>query len=155
LEEVAEGIRMRQQAEREASELEEIGRELRAAIERGEITGEDARARYEAALQRLGLGHDEGVTQLEAGRDTDDTRLREYQCGVAARAMATPPEDWSDELKGAIRRAGWDPDAVAERVRQAQEGDGETLDLSGLGVDTNTAVRESSWGQVKKGVADR
>lgn len=155
LEEMAEGIRVRQQAEREARELEEIGRELRAAIERGEITGEDARARYEAALQRLGLGHDEGATELEAGDDTDDARLREYQRAVAARAMTTPPEDWSDELKEAIRRAGWDPEAVAQRVRQAQEGDGESLDLSGLEVDTNTAVRESSWGEVKKGAADR
>lgn len=153
LEEVAEGIGMRQQAEREArSELEEIGLELRAAVGRGEITAEDARARYEAALQRLGQGHDEGATDPEAGDDTDDARLREYQRGVAARAMATPPEDWSDELKVAIRRAGWDPDAVAERVRQAQENDSESLNLTSLGVDTNTAVRETSWGQVKKGV---
>ena len=153
LEQVAERVGMRQQAEREArSELEEIGLELRAAIGRGEITAEDARARYEAALQRLGQGHDEGATDPEAGDDTDGARLREYQRGVAARARATPPEDWSDELKVAIRRAGWDPDAVAERVRQAQENDSESLDLTGLGVDTNTAVRETSWGQVKKGV---
>ena len=69
--------------------------------------------------------------------------------------MTTPPQDWSDKLKEATRRAGWDPEAVAQRVRQAQEGDGESLDLSGLEVDTNTAVRESSWGEVKKGVADR
>ncbi len=153
LEEVAEKIGMRQQAEREArSELEEIGLELRAAVGRGEITAEDARARYEAALQRLGQGHDEGATDPEAGDDTDDARLREYQHGVAARAMATPPEDWSDELKVAIRRAGWDPDAVAERVRQAQKSDSESLDLTGPGIETNTAVRETSWGQVKKGV---
>ena len=153
LEEVAEKIGMRQQAEREArSELEEIGLELRAAVGRGEITAEDARARYEAALQRLGQGHDEGATDPEAGDDTDDARFREYQHGVAARAMATPPEDWSDELKVAIRRAGWDPDVVAERVRQAQKSDSESLDLTGFGVETNTAVRETSWGQVKKGV---
>ncbi len=153
LEEVAEKIGMRQQAEREArSELEEIGLELRAAVGRGEITAEDARARYEAALQRLGQGHDEGATDPEAGDDTDGARLREYQRGVAARARATPPEDWSDELKVAIRRAGWDPDAVSERVRQAQKSDSESLDLTGPGIETNTAVRETSWGQVKKGV---
>jgi len=85
----------------------------------------------------------------QAGREGDGDRLRQFQRTVARAAMATAPEEWSDELEGQIVRAGWDLEAVAARVRQAQEGDGESVDLlSDLG-GTNTAIQARSWSQVK------
>ena len=103
----------------------------------GEITPEEGRAQYEAARQRLA-----------ADGDGSNDRLERFKRGVMARAMAEDPAEWSDELKAAIARAGWDSDAVSERVRQAREDGAESLDLTGLG-ETDTAIEARSWGQVK------
>tara|TARA_B100000809_G_C14894268_1_gene443822 strand:+ start:147 stop:704 length:558 start_codon:yes stop_codon:yes gene_type:complete len=132
LHEFTKGVRMRQQ-------LAAVGREIRAAVERGEITAEQGRERMEVAHRDL---------------QTRNRKLREFQQGVVERAMATSPEEWSDELKALIVRAGWDPGAVAERVRRAQAADGETLELADLRDETDTAVQARSWGQVKVEVAD-
>ncbi len=148
VEAIAERVRLGQQAARDGNpdagdgdRLHQIGSEIRAAIGRGEITPEEGRARYEAARQRL-------ATNGEAS----DDRLEQFKVGVIARAMAQDPAEWNDRLKAAIVRAGWVPEAIAERVRQARK-DGEgSLDLTGLEV-TNTAVEARSWGQVKAEVA--
>ena len=50
-----------------------------------------------------------------------------------------------------ISFAGWDVAALTDRVRQAQQGGGESLDLvdlQDLGI-TSTAIEERSWGQLK------
>ena len=55
------------------------------------------------------------------GRSADeDEALREFQRGVAERAMAIPPEEWNDRLKAAIVQAGWDLDEFTEGIRQRQ-----------------------------------
>lgn len=143
IEEIAEGIRQRQQHQRSRgdkmhSDLDAIGREIRAAIERGEITAEEGRARYEAARQKLG----------ERG-EKNDQRMRDFQRGVIARAMAETPEKWSDELKAAIVKAGWKLDEFTAGVRQRQADASVSTDLLQL-VNPNTAVEGSSWGQIKK-----
>ena len=91
--------------------LDDIGRRIRAAVAAGEMTPEQGRARYQAARESLA---DEG------DRDGTD-RLREFRRGVAERAMAMPPEEWDDELKAAIVRAGWDLDEFTEGIRQRQQ----------------------------------
>jgi len=68
-------------------------------------------------------------------------------------AMATAPEDWSDELKEQIVAAGYELESIMEKIRerQAQQGGGESLDLvdlQDLGI-TSTAIEERSWGQLK------
>ena len=68
-------------------------------------------------------------------------------------AMATAPEDWSDELKEQIVAAGYELEDIMEKIRerQAQQGGGESLDLvdlQDLGI-TSTAIEERSWGQLK------
>ncbi len=136
LHEFTKGVRMRQQ-------LAAVGREIRAAVERGEITAEQGRERMEVAHR-----------DLQTRQDDANRKLREFQQGVVERALATSPEEWSDELKALIVRAGWDPGAVAERVRRAQAADGETLELADLRDETDTAVQARSWGQVKVEVAD-
>ena len=141
LDAIAERVRQSQRARRDKPmDLEAIGLRIRAAVEAGELTPEEGRERMAATRQRLAAGG-------------GDARLRKFQRGVVARAMAMDPEDWSDELKAAILRAGWDLEAVAERVRQAQNGDGELGDLSNLDV-ANTAIQARSWGQVKAGAAN-
>jgi len=120
--------------------LDALGRRLRAAVEAGDMTPEEARERMQAIRQRLAASDGDG-----------DTRLREFQRGVASRAMAGDPAKWSDELKSAIARAGWDVDALAERVRQAQA-EGESPDLSDFGF-ADTAIQQRSWGQIKAEIA--
>jgi hypothetical protein len=68
--------------------------------------------------------------------------------------MATPPDQWSDGLKAAIRRAGWDADALAARVRRARQDGGGAVDLTVLGL-TNTAIEESSWGEIKSEIQEK
>ena len=108
VETVAERVRQWQAQARDKADpdLDAIGRRIRAAVERGDMTPEEGRKKMEAARQAAG----------EGGGD----RLREFQRGVVARAMAAPPEEWSDELKAAIARAGWDLDEFTEGIRQRQ-----------------------------------
>jgi hypothetical protein len=111
LEEIAEKIRQRQhQRQQEASDLDAIGRRIRAAVERGELTPEEGRERMAAARRLQQEGHEE-----------NDDRLRAFRRGVVERAMATSPEEWSDELKAAIVRAGWDLEEFTEKIRQRQQ----------------------------------
>jgi beta-lactamase regulating signal transducer with metallopeptidase domain/polyhydroxyalkanoate synthesis regulator phasin len=115
-------------------------RRIRAAIENGDITPEQGRERLAAARRELAAG------------DGGDDRLREFQRQVIQTAMAAAPQDWSDELKAQIVRAGWDLEEFAEAIlgRQAagDEVDEVTNDLTET-AGTGTAVRERSWGQVK------
>ena len=70
--------------------------------------------------------------------------------------MATPVDDWSDELKAKIARAGWDVDEFAEGVRRRQaylaEESESTVEASQT--DADTAVEEDSWGRIKAEAAD-
>ena len=136
IEEIAEGIRQRQQPA--GADLDSIGRRIRAAVENGDLTPEEGRAKWEAAQQAAGA--------------KDDDRLREFQRGVIARALEMAPDEWSDELKAAIVRAGWDLDEFTEGISQRQAGGSEAIDLPQSEADLNTSVEESSWGQVKKEV---
>ncbi|MEE2659002.1 MAG: hypothetical protein VX733_10890, partial [Candidatus Latescibacterota bacterium] len=104
-----QAAREREQSQQEPSELDRIGREIREAVERGELTREEGRARYEAARERLG-STDQG----------DDNRMRAFQGDVIAKAMAKPPEEWSEELKAAIERAGWKLEEFTEGIHARQ-----------------------------------
>ena len=137
-------------------DLDGIWRRLEAAVERGELTAEEARERYAAALDKADVEED------------DDAKLRKFRKAVVQRAMALPPEEWSDELKRAILRAGWDLAEFTEGVRlrqqKSQDGDdkrGERLNINLEDDSSNaisgestaepeTAVKQSSWGQVKR-----
>lgn len=125
-------------------DLEAIGRRIRAAIARGKLTPEEGREKMDAFRLRLA-----------AGADGRDDRLREYRRGVIARAMAAPTEAWSDELKAAIVRAGWDLGEFTEGVhkRQQMETDGENPGPTADAAGKATAVEETSWGQAKVGIA--
>jgi sirohydrochlorin ferrochelatase len=124
----------------EPTALEKIGHRIRAAIERGDMTPEEGRERFAAARRRLA-----------AEGEDDGDRLNKR--GVIARAMATPTDEWSDGLKAAIVRAGWDLDEFTEGVRKRQQmaRDASTPPSAALEsqTDTDTAVEENSWGQVK------
>ena len=137
-------------------DLDGLWRRLEAAVERGELTAEEARERYAAALDKADVEED------------DDAKLREFRKAVVQRAMALPPEEWSDELKKAILRAGWDLAEFTEGVRlrqqKAQDGDAQRGERASANVEDDspnaisgesiaepeTAVKQSSWGQVKR-----
>ena len=112
---------------------------MAVAVEAGELTPEEGRERYEAARQALG----------ERGEGGDD-QLREFQRSVIERAMAEAPEEWSDEMKAAIVRAGWDLDEFTEGIRQRQAAGTQVTALSQILIDLTTSIEESSWGQIKK-----
>ena len=137
-------------------DLDGLWRRLEAAVERGELTAEEARERYAAALEKADVEED------------DDVKLREFRKAVVQRAMALPPEEWSDELKRAILRAGWDLAEFTEGVRlrqqKSQDGDAQRGERASANVEDDspnaisgesiaepeTAVKQSSWGQVKR-----
>ncbi len=159
LDEFTEGIRQRQafahQAKREdgidwravaAMPPEEWSEELKSQII---AAGHD----LEEIAERIRLRQQEEVAR-RTDEDGDSDRLAEFQRGVAARAMATTPEEWDEEMKRAIRRAGWDPVVLAERVRQARASDSESVDLSELQSGASTVIQERTWGQVKREVAN-
>ncbi len=73
--------------------------------------------------------------EADDGRRDEEEALREFQRGVAERAMAIPPEEWNDRLKAAIVQAGWDLNEFTEgiRGRQAAMREGETANEAGDG----------------------
>jgi transposase-like protein len=194
VEAIAERIRLSQGTTRDeaTSDLDAIGRRIRAAVASGAMTAEEGRRKMEEARQAMGgepsreeqiwkvamatdpdewsdrlkaaileLRPDSTIEEIadairqrqQAVREGGDERLREFQRGVAERAMAMDPDEWSDELKAAIARAGWDLDEFTEGIRQRQAAMSESSTQStGLEsqADENTAIQESSWGKVKK-----
>jgi len=81
------------------------------------------------------IGETRRGAQADDGRRDEEETLREFQRGVAERAMAIPPEDWDDGLKAAIVRAGWDLNEFAGGIRERQEAirEGETANDAGDG----------------------
>lgn len=174
VEAIAERVRLGQAETRdkEGSDLEAIGRRIRAAVASGALTAEEGRKKMEEARRRMSgePSREERIWKAAMATDPDEwsdrlkTAILELRPGstieeiaVAVRqrqlwgkAMAIPPQDWSDELKAAITAAGLDPEAVAERVRQAKKEDGESKGQTELQIEANTAVEESSWGRIKK-----
>ena len=86
-------------------------REIEAAVAQGTISPEDGRRLIEET------GHN---ARADDGRRDEDEALRAFQHGVAERAMAIPPEEWDDEMKTAIERAGWDLAEFTEGIRLRQ-----------------------------------
>ena len=100
--------------------------EIEEAVDSGAITPEEGRRLIEET--RRGAEADDG-------RRDEEEALREFQRGVAERAMAIPPEEWNDRLKAAIVQAGWDLNEFTEgiRGRQAAMREGETANEAGDG----------------------
>ena len=75
-------------------------------------------------LLPLGIGcnneNSPSASDPSAKESAEDEALREFQSGVAERAMAIPPDEWNDRLKAAIVQAGWDLDEFTEGIRQRQ-----------------------------------
>lgn len=120
--------------------LEQIRIELIAALERGEITPEQARMRFQAARARI-----------DAASESEKAEQSELRRAVIERAMSIPPEEWTARLEDAIVRAGFDLEQFTARIRQRQEYLRQQEGMQQLDVpeDRSTAVQQSSWGQVK------
>ena len=109
LDETTVGIRKRQAwAAVAETPAEEWTQEQRNQLIEAGLDPEEVAAQMLAAEERDGRSADE------------DEALREFQRGVAERAMAIPPEEWNDRLKAAIVQAGWDLDEFTEGIRQRQ-----------------------------------
>jgi polyhydroxyalkanoate synthesis regulator phasin len=133
IEEIAEGVRQRQQHM-------ELREQLRDAVKAGEMTPEEARQRLQEAREQMG--------------DRDD-RLAALRRSVIERALAEDPDQWNQDLLDAIARAGWDADALAERIRTHRaRGDDDETTTRELTQRTpngpfNTSVQTQSWSQIK------
>ena len=138
LEEIAEGIRHRQR-------YMQLREHLRAAVEAGEITPEEAKQKLEEARSKIGR---------DAGQRGGD-RLAEFRRGVLERAIAEDPDQWSQRLLEAIARAGWDAEALADRIRahraRNSEGKATLRDMAQLveELQLDTSVQTRSWGEIK------
>ena len=133
IEEIAEGVRQRQQHM-------ELREQLRDAVKAGEMTPEEARQRLQEARAQMG--------------DRDD-RLAALRRSVIERALAEDPDQWNQDLLDTIARAGWDADALAERIRTHRaRGDDDETTTRELTQRTpngpfNTSVQTQSWSQIK------
>ena len=86
-----------------------------------ETPAEDWTKEQRNQLIEASLDPEEVAAQMrERAAAAADEALRAFQCGVAERAMAIPPEEWNDRLKAAIVQAGWDLDEFTEGIRQRQ-----------------------------------
>ena len=69
--------------------------------------------------------------------------------------MAEDPDQWNQLLLEAIARAGWDAEALADRIRahRARSGEGEATlrDMAQLveELQLDTSVQTRSWGEIK------
>ena len=138
IEEIAEGIRHRQR-------YMHLSKQLRAAVEAGEITPEQAKQKLEEARSKM--GRDAGTR--------GQNRLAEFRRGVLERAMAEDPDQWNQRLLEAIARAGWDAEALADRIRahraRNSEGEATLRDMAQLveELQLDTSVQTRSWGKIK------
>ena len=138
LEEIAEGIRQRQQ-------YMQLSERLRTAVEAGQITEEEATKKLEEARSKM--GRDAGTR--------GQNRLAEFRRGVLERAMAEDPDQWNQRLLEAIARAGWDAEALADRIRahraRNSEGEATLRDMAQLveELQLDTSVQTRSWGKIK------
>lgn len=171
--------------DKEAIDLDAIGLKIRAAIANGDITAEEGRAKMDALRQRLEAGEkdratvdldaigreirelvakgeltaEQGREKMEAarrwaaGEDDADKRHAER---VWNAAMATDPDEWSEELKAAILELM--PEAtiaeIAAGIRQRQAAGNTVTDVAQILIDLTTSVDEASWGQIKKDVIE-
>ena len=125
--------------------LEQLAEKLRAAVEAGEITPEEARQKLEEARSKMGR---------DAGQRGGD-RLAEFRRGVLERAMAKDPDQWNQRLLEAIAQAGWDAEALADRIRahraRNSEGEATLRDMAQLveELQLDTSVQTRSWGEIK------
>ncbi|MEC7225993.1 MAG: hypothetical protein VXW00_03905 [Candidatus Latescibacterota bacterium] len=138
LEEIAEGIRQRQR-------YMQLSERLRTAVEAGQITEEEATKKLEEARSKM--GRDAGTR--------GQNRLAEFRRGVLERAMAEDPDQWNQRLLEAIARAGWDAEALADRIRahraRNSEGEATLRDMAQLveELQLDTSVQTRSWGKIK------
>lgn len=94
IEEIAEQIRKRQ-----------IHARIQEAVDNGEITREEGKER----LDRL------APPDKRPNNRDKDSEIETFRRGVLARAKMQDPGEWSDELKAAIVRAGWEIKEIAEK----------------------------------------
>ena len=138
LEEIAEGVRHRQR-------YMQLREQLHAAVEAGEITREEAKQKLEEARSKMGR---------DAGQRGGD-HLAEFRRGVLERAIAEDPDQWNQRLLEAIARAGWDAEALADRIRahraRNSEGRATLRDMAQLveELQLDTSVQTRSWGEIK------
>ena len=151
IEEIAEGIRQRQvrmrEKEGETVDFDALNRKIQTAVDAGELTPEEGRRKLEAMRRAMANGG-----RGDRGNKADTDRIRAYREGIVARAMAEAPEQWSDELKAHIERAGWDLEKFTEGIRQRQAAGTRVTDFSQLLIELSTAAEQTSWGEIKKDV---
>ena len=151
IEEIAEGIRQRQarmrEKEGETVDFDALNRKIQTAVDAGELTPEEGRRKLEAMRRAMATGG-----RGDRGSKADTDRIREYREGIVARAMAEAPEQWSDELKAHIERAGWDLEKFTEGIRQRQAAGTRVTDFSQLLIELSTVAEQTSWGEIKKDV---
>jgi polyhydroxyalkanoate synthesis regulator phasin len=151
IEEIAEGIRQRQarmrEKEGETVDFDALNRKIQTAVDAGELTPEEGRRKLEAMRRAMATGG-----RGDRGNKADTDRIRAYREGIVARAMAEAPEQWSDELKAHIERAGWDLEKFTEGIRQRQAAGTRVTDFSQLLIELSTVAEQTSWGEIKKDV---
>ena len=151
IEEIAEGIRQRQarmrEKEGETVDFDALNRKIQTAVDAGQLTPEEGRRKLEAMRRAMATGG-----RGDRGNKADTDRIRAYREGIVARAMAEAPEQWSDELKAHIERAGWDLEKFTEGIRQRQAAGTRVTDFSQLLIELSTVAEQTSWGEIKKDV---
>ncbi|MEE3234651.1 MAG: hypothetical protein VX294_10840 [Candidatus Latescibacterota bacterium] len=119
--------------------------ELKAAIVRAGWTVEEITEKFHGDKSKI------------SDNNLEKEKMQKFREGVLVRAMAQSPNEWSEELQAAIKKARWNVKELAARIskRQEEERNGtrsKSTDLSSLISDLNTAVEDRSWGQIKQNV---
>ena len=158
VEEIAKGVRQRQQhAERASAQNDgESERIWRAAMATDpsewseELMAKILQLKPGITIEEIADAVRQRQARIPEKDDADG--IRELREGIIARAMAEAPEQWSDELKAHIERAGWDLEKFTEGIRQRQAAGTRVADFSQLLIDLSTSVQNASWGETKRDV---
>ena len=88
-------------------------------------------------------------------KNVENEKTQKFREGILLRAMAQSPDEWSEGLRDAIKKARWNIKELEAKISKYQEEKrsgtrSKSTDLNLLMSDLNTPIEIHSWGQIKR-----
>ena len=88
-------------------------------------------------------------------KNVENKKMQKFREGILVRAMAQSPDEWSKDLRDAIKKARWNIKELEAKISKHQEEKrsgtrSKSTDLTLLILDLNTPIEIHSWGQIKR-----
>ena len=88
-------------------------------------------------------------------KNVENEKMQKFREGILVRAMAQSPDEWSGDLRDAIKKARWNIKELEAKISKYQEEKrsgtrSKSTDLTLLMLDLNTPIEIHSWGRIKR-----